>query len=158
MKRGFTLVEVMVAVAITATLVLGVSAATLGLTRSAEGRRGEARREERRSRVVELLKEDWRGRTRLIVPAERPPVGTSVLAFSTTSDALGAGSRAGADLRWVASERGLARQEGGRTVPLLDGPVTLEAWTGKAWTSDFRGSILALRLGFASPAEHVIVK
>jgi prepilin-type N-terminal cleavage/methylation domain-containing protein len=155
--KGFTLIEVMVAVAITAILTLGVSAATLGLTRSAEGSRADARREERRSRAAELLAQDWRGRLRLITPAEAPPAGTSVLALATTADAFGAGARAGSDVRWIASDRGLSRREGGRTLPLLDEPAVLEAWTGQAWTRDIRGAAKALRLTFAKPAEAVVI-
>ncbi|HEX7900571.1 MAG TPA: prepilin-type N-terminal cleavage/methylation domain-containing protein [Planctomycetota bacterium] len=155
--KGFTLIEVMVAVAITAILTLGVSAATLGLTRSAEDSREHARREERRSRAAELIAQDWRGRTRLIVPAERPPAGTSVLALATTSDAFATGARAGSDIRWIASDRGLSRREGGRIMPLLDEPVILEAWTGQAWTREIRGAAKALRLTLAEPAESIVI-
>jgi prepilin-type N-terminal cleavage/methylation domain-containing protein len=156
-EGGFTLIEVMVAVAITATLVVGVSAATLGLTRSAEGRRADARRDERRARAIELLSRDWRGRTRLIVPAERPPAGTSTLALATTSDAIGSAARSGADVRWSASDQGLWRREGGRALALLSEPVVLEAWTGQAWTRDIRGVAKALRLTFTAPAEVVVI-
>lgn len=155
--KGFTLLEMMIAVAITAVLVVGVSTATLGLTRSAEGRREEARRQERRARAVELLSRDWRGRLRLISPAERAPAGTSILALSTSSDAIGGGARAVNDVRWSASERGLTRKEGGQELRLLEEPVALDAWTGQAWTRDIRGTVKALRITFGRPFEAVVI-
>ncbi len=155
--KGFTLIEVMVAVAITAVLGIAVSAAAAGLARSAEGRGKEARREERRSRGVELLSQDWRGRTRLIVPVERSPAGTSVLALATTSDALGTVGRTGSDVRWFASERGLSRREADRVWPVIEESVVLEVWTGQGWTREIQGVAKALRLTFRSPAEQVVI-
>ena len=92
------------------------------------------------------------------MPADRPPAGTTVVAFSTTADAPGAAARAGGDVRWSASDGGLARREGGRTLRLLEDPVLLEAWTGEAWTRDIRGAARALRLTFSGPAESVLIR
>jgi prepilin-type N-terminal cleavage/methylation domain-containing protein len=155
MRGGFTLVEVMVAVAISALLILGVSAATQATVKSAERQKSDAREGERRARAIELLRQDWRGRTRIVKPSMVPPAGTRVLILTTTSDAVSSTFRAGRLVTYTVSERGLSRSEGSSESLLLPGPVGMEFWDGAAWRSDSGGS--AVRLVLQGPEETVVL-
>jgi prepilin-type N-terminal cleavage/methylation domain-containing protein len=157
-ERGFTLVEVMVAVAVTSILVVGVSMAAMGLSRSSERRQGAASREDRRSLALSLLHQDWRGRTRLLDPVDREVPGATVLAVDTTSDALGAESRSCSGIRWIASERGLEREERGALIRVLEGPVELEGWADGVWSRVIGEKTRAIRITVGTPSEQWILK
>ncbi len=149
--RGFTLVEVMVALAVSALLVTGVWAATNAAVQAADRRKTGAREEERMSRTLELLRDDWRGRTRLMKPEPPAPAGTTMLLLSTTSDSISpAGGRSSKEIRYVASEKGLLRQEGGTQILLVERPARLEVWDGATWRADTTAANGALRVSFES--------
>jgi len=152
--RGFTLVEVMVAVAVTALLVLGVSAAVRGAVDSAKVREAGARLDERRGRAVELLRADWKSRL-LIRPAPYGP-GESSFALVSTADSL-AGERS-SEVVYAASEKGLARREGKEGILLVPEPVQLEFWDGVSWAKEPRKGIVALRLILNRPAETIVIR
>jgi prepilin-type N-terminal cleavage/methylation domain-containing protein len=159
MRKGFTLVEVMVAVAIAALLILGVSAATQSTIQTAERQKAEARQEEQRARAVELLRQDWRGRLRIVKPTITPPAGTRVLSLSTTADSVSASNaRASRLVTWTASERGLSRKEADLESGILPGPVVLEFWDGVAWRAEPGGAQPALRLLLQNPEESVVLR
>jgi prepilin-type N-terminal cleavage/methylation domain-containing protein len=158
MKRGFTLIEVLIASTVTALLVVGVLAGMHGSARSAETWRGDSRREERRELTVELLRRDWRSRTRIVVTEGASPAGTTMIAFASVSDSLAGAKRAQVPVRYSASSHGLVRHEGGRDAHLLNEPVILEAWNGEAWGAEARGDITALRLTLSGPSESVIIR
>lgn len=155
MNRGFTLVEVMVAVAVSALLVLGVSAATQATVKTAERQKAEAIDGERRARAVELLRQDWRGRTKFAKPSMAPPAGTRVLILTTTSDAVSSTARATRMVTYTASEKGLFRGEGNSESLLLPGPVVMEFWDGSGWRADPGGS--SIRLVLQRPEETIVL-
>jgi prepilin-type N-terminal cleavage/methylation domain-containing protein len=158
-KSGFTLVEVMVAVAIAALLIVGVSASTQASIRTAERQKAGSRADEVRSRTVELFREDWRGRIRIVRPSAPDPAGIRTLALSTTADSLlSQSSRSVRVVTYSASEKGLSRVEGESETPLCPGPVKLDFWNGVAWKDRPDGGILAVRLGFQDPEEFVVFR
>jgi prepilin-type N-terminal cleavage/methylation domain-containing protein len=158
MNRGFTLVEVMVAVAISALLVLGVSAATQATVKTADRQKSEAREGEQRARAIDLLRQDWRGRTKIVKPSMTPPAGTRVLMLTTTSDAVASTSRSTRLVAYTVSEKGLSRSEGSMESLLLPGPLALEFWDGAAWRGEPGGAAPALRLVLQKPEETVVLK
>jgi prepilin-type N-terminal cleavage/methylation domain-containing protein len=156
-RQGFTLVEVMVAVAIGALLILGVSAATQATVKTAERQKADARLEEQRARAVELLRQDWRGRVKILKPATAPPAGVRRVLLSTTADSL-SNSRATRLVVWSASEKGLSRQEGNVETTILPGPVSMDFWDGVAWRPEAPGSSPAMRLQLQDPEEAVVLR
>ena len=156
MRGGFTLVEVMVAVAVSAMLILGVSVATQATVKTADRQKSEAREGEQRARAIELLRQDWRGRTKIVKPSISPPVGTRVLILTTTSDAVASTARAGRLVAYTASEKGLYRSEGGTETLLQAGSVILEFWDGVAWRAESGGSS-AVRIVLGQPEEAVVL-
>lgn len=157
MRGGFTLVEVMVAVAIGALLILGVSAATQSTVRTAERQKADARLEEQRARAVEILRQDWRGRVKILKPATTPPAGVRLLLLSTTADSL-SNYRATRLVTWTASEKGLSRGEGSVETLVIPGPVALDFWDGVSWRSEPAGSSPAIRLQLHQPEETVVLR
>jgi prepilin-type N-terminal cleavage/methylation domain-containing protein len=155
MRGGFTLVEVMVAVAISALLILGVAAATQATVKTAERQKSDAREGEQRARAIELLRQDWRGRTKIVKPSMAPPAGTRVLILTTTSDAVSSAARAIRLVTYTVSEKGLTRSEGSVESLLLPGPVGMEFWDGIAWRSEPGGS--SVRLVLQRPEETVVL-
>jgi prepilin-type N-terminal cleavage/methylation domain-containing protein len=159
MRTGFTLVEVMVAVTIAALLILGVSAATQSTIKSAERQKSEARQEEQRARAVELLRQDWRGRVKIMKPVAAPPAGTRILILSTTADSVSVtNARASRLVSWTASEKGLSRKEAEVDSGMLPGPVVLEFWDGVAWRPEPGGAQPAVRLVLQNPDETVVLR
>jgi prepilin-type N-terminal cleavage/methylation domain-containing protein len=157
-NAGFTLVEVMVALAVSALLVLGVSAATQSTVKTAESQKAAARVDEERTRALELLRQEWRGRLKILKPLAPPPEGTQVLALSTTADSVASGARTTRQVIWIASEKGLARKEGEIESVLVQGPIALEFWDGVAWRADPVGPSSALRVLFQKPEETVVLR
>jgi len=155
MRGGFTLVEVMVAVAISALLILGVAAATQATVKTAERQKSDAREGEQRARAIELLRQDWRGRTKIGKPAMTPPAGSRVLILTTTSDAVSSTSRAIRRVTYTVSENGLSRSEGSAESLLLPGPVGMEFWDGAAWRSEPGGG--SVRLVLQRPEETIVL-
>lgn len=159
MKAGFTLVEVMVAVAVASLLIVGVAASTQATIRTAERQKSDARAEEQRARGLELLRQDWRGRVRLIKPAMTPPQGVRLLMMTTSADPVSTPNGRGIRLvTYTASEKGLMRKEGDAEWSLLPGPLTLEFWDGAAWREEPGGRQPALRLKLQSPEETVVFR
>jgi prepilin-type N-terminal cleavage/methylation domain-containing protein len=159
MKEGFTLVEVMVAVAISALLIMGVSAATQSTLKTAERQKADAREQEQRARAIDVLREDWRGRIRITKPLTAAPVGSHVLILSSTSDGLLQGNSRGSRLiTWTSSEKGLSRKEGGQESVLLPGAVVMEFWDGVAWRAEPRGMETSIRVILQDPQETVVLR
>ena len=143
------LVEVMVALAVSALLVTGAWAATNAAVQASDRRKAGAREEERMSRALELLRDDWRGRTRLLKPEPPAPAGTTMLLLSTTSDSISpAAGRSTREVRYLASGKGLLRQEGGTQILLVERPARLDVWDGAAWRTDTTAAVGAIRVSF----------
>ena len=158
MRAGFTLVEVMVAVAIAAFLILAVAAATQFAVVSAGRQKNESRQAEVRARAIELLRQDWRDRTKIVTPAQPPPAGTRVLQLATASDSVSSPRRSAGLVTYAASEKGLLRSERESDSWILPGPVIMEFWDGVAWRPQPAGAQPTLRLLLATPAETVVLR
>jgi len=159
MRAGFTLVEVMVAVAVASLLIVGVTASTQATIRTAERQKSDAQAAEQRSRAVELLRQDWRGQVRIVKPAMAPPSGVRMLLLATTSDPVSTANGRGTRLvTYTASEKGLFRKEGGAELPLVTGPVQMDFWDGVAWREEPGGRQPALRLRLQNPEESVVLR
>jgi len=158
MRAGMTLIEVTVALAVAALLVTGVMAATQSSVRTVEGQRADGRRQEGRARAFDVLREDWRGRIKLLQNPARPPQGTRELVLETTSDSLAGDRRSIRRVTYSASELGLVRKDSGGETPLLSGPVALEFWDGVAWRPEPAGALLAVRVSVQAPAESFVLR
>ena len=159
MRSGFTLVEVMVAVAVASLLIIGVTASVQATARTAERQKVDAKAEEQRAWAIELFRQDWRGRVLLVKPALPPPVGVGVIMISTTADPVATPSGRGTRLvTYTVSEKGLSRNEGPADLLLLPGPVQIDVWDGVAWRTDFSGKQSAVRLQFQNPEEVVVLR
>jgi len=158
-RGGFTLVEVMVAVAIASLLIVGVTASTQALVRTADRQRSDARAEEGRARAAELFGQDWRGRLKAAMPRPDPPAAVRPLVLSTTADSLRpSGARGVRLVTYVVTEKGLLRKEGDAEVLLLPGPVRMDFWDGVAWRPEPGGSRPAVRLRLEDPEEVLIFR
>jgi prepilin-type N-terminal cleavage/methylation domain-containing protein len=159
MKSGFTLIEVMVAVAVASLLIVGVSASAQSTIRTAERQMADARTAEERGRGIELLRADWRGRVKVLKPSRTPPIGTRSFVLIGTGDAIcPQGGCRGGTVTYSASEQGFWRMEQGAPLLLLKGPVLPEFWDGLSWTSELPRRTVALRLQFGDPPEIVVLK
>lgn len=166
-RAGFTLVEVLVAVAVTAILVVGISGVTASIVATAKGQEKDAKRNGQTLKAIALLREDWRGRTRLIdtVQSRRArPADGSLIAFTTTADSLTASDvkRGIPVLYYAASPAGLVRKEirseGEVAITLHEEPVLLEYWNGRSWNPDPEGYISALRLTFVATGDRTVIR
>jgi prepilin-type N-terminal cleavage/methylation domain-containing protein len=165
---GFTLIEMVIAVALSAMLVSGVYAALVSTSNVADRQGMDAKGEEQRMRAIELMRRDLRGRVKLVVDGtllERVAEGTSSFTCQTTADSLGAGDvlgRGGIEVRYRASPQGLTRQEspksGKKELVLLEESVRIEYWSGNLWKASAVGEISAVRLVFAGPPETVVIR
>lgn len=160
-EAGFTLIEVVIAVAVAALLVSGVYAALVATTRTAEGDGRRARATGLRARALTILGSDLRGRTSLKV---EPSAEGAKLLISTTSDGLSPHEtkRGLAAVSYLASEKGLLRSEstpaGPIEVRLLDEPVRFEFLERGAWTSRPSGDVEAVLLKIGDPAREILIR
>ncbi len=155
--RGFTLVEVMVAVAVAALLLTGVAGASQASLQAARRQKEIGRREVSLERALEILQADWRGRVKL--KKLDPVPGLQGFRLETSSDSLGKGAtRATLVVDYLASERGLVRRESGSELVLLTGPLKLEFWDRHAWRLEPAGPVLALRVMLTSKPDAFIIE
>ncbi len=165
--RGFTLVEMVVAVAVSTTLVAGVYSALVSTTNTADRQQESAVVEAGRTRAIELLRGDLRGRAKLkveTVPARGGAEPGTLMVFATTSDSLGGDvlKRSVGELRYTASSEGLKRREGdgvqAAEITLAREPVVLEFWSEGLWRKSPKGEVLAIRAKFVNPSEIVAMR
>jgi prepilin-type N-terminal cleavage/methylation domain-containing protein len=157
--RGFTLVEMMIAVAISAMLVGGIYAALVSSQRTAGALALDEARDAARMRAVELIRSDLRAR--LKIKAEPGSGESCTMILSTTSDglALGAMKRSVEEVRYTASPKGLKRvEEQGAETELATGPVILEFWENGAWRKQSGPGPVAVRVIFSDPTERVVIR
>jgi prepilin-type N-terminal cleavage/methylation domain-containing protein len=156
---GFTLVEVLVAVTVTAILVTGVWTVTGSIVRTAARQKEASDREERLSQAIELLRQDWRGRLLLSRVEPPAPAGTRAFLVTSTADGVLPGlPRAAKRVVYTASDQGLVRREGGTAIRLLEVPARFEYWDGIAWRTEPDGAISALRLSVPSLGAPAILR
>jgi prepilin-type N-terminal cleavage/methylation domain-containing protein len=157
-RRGFTMIEVVVAVAIAAVLVIAIQMAVSSMTHTANVQKDAALRANQRQRFIEILRRDLRGwveKSKDALPANPSSADNNVLfAFTTTSDPLIAGADATGiqrttDVEYL-TEKGafgieLLRKEShlqGTTAVLpmlrISEAVTLEYYDGQKWTSQWQ--------------------
>jgi|SRR5882672_2940397 len=149
----------MVATAIGTIIILGVSAVTQSLTRTAERQKLESRSDESRARAVDLLRQDWRGRLGSPQRKGSLPLEEWWYYFFTTADAMGSDApAAGIKVAWWISPKGLFRIEGKSEVMLVPGPLTLEFWNGTSWKAEPAPGTKAVRLRLMNPAETVVLR
>jgi len=159
-RQGFTLVELLVAVTVSALLVTSVAGAIHSTLRTARGQESDSRVEERSARALELLRDDWRGRVRAVTDHEAVksrPAGSTVLVLVTTADSL-SGARLQREVVYEASEKGFKRSADGREIVLIESPVTLDFFDGATWRTDGSGFPRAIRLGGLRPSEVSVVR
>jgi prepilin-type N-terminal cleavage/methylation domain-containing protein len=167
-RAGFTLVEMVIAVAIATMLVSGVYAALVSTSGTADRQGADAKGEELRMRAVELMRRDLRGRMKIVVDAtllETVAEGSSAFTCQTTADSLGTGqalSRGGVEVRYTASPKGITRQEspksGRKELVLLEEPTRFEYWIGNLWKATGKGEVSAVRVIFEGPPETVVFR
>jgi prepilin-type N-terminal cleavage/methylation domain-containing protein len=159
-RSGFTLVELMVAVTISALLVTSVAGATHSTLRTARSQESAGRAEERFARALEILRDDWRGRMRVVADHEAVKTraaGSTVLVLVTTADSL-EGTRLQQQVIYEASEKGLRRRDRSGGFTLLKGAVSLDFWDGSAWRTDGSGLPRALRIRGATGEESTVLR
>jgi prepilin-type N-terminal cleavage/methylation domain-containing protein len=166
-KAGFTLIEVVVAISISAMLAAGVWSTLISTTRIAETRKADSDILMARQRALELLRDDFRGRVvdgrdrKLKAMAKD---GAVVLAMITTTDSLASGgTQRTTEVSYMASGAGLKRQESGLegsvVMPLLKEPVIVEFGGVRGWRREAgEDDIQALRLTFKNPDEVVVIR
>jgi len=158
-RGGFTLVEMMIAVAISAILVGGIYSALVSSQTAAAGQAQDAARDAARMRAAELLRGDLRARLKLKM--QSGPQESCTLTIATTADSLTLGemTRATGEVRYTASPLGLKRGEGkGPETELATGPVLIEVWENGGWRREAGPSPLALRVSFSDPAERMVIR
>lgn len=160
-RAGFTLIEVVIAVAIGVLLVSSVYATLVATTQAAEAEGERARRVGARARAVSVLMNDLRGRTALKV--ESSGEGAK-LVLSTTADGLSPheAKRGLVAVTYLAKEEGLLRSESSATgaveMLLLAEPVKFEFLEKNAWTSKPSGGVEAVRVKVGDPAQEILVR
>ena len=155
-KAGFTLIEVVIAVAISASLVGAVYAALVSTTRTAHRQERDAGEDARRMRVIEILRADFRGRQELKVE------GGSVTC-QTTSDGLSPyWITRGTEVSYEVSENGLLRREGegdaATEIILTQSPVVFQFLEKGIWREAGAEDPEAIRVIFDSPLEVVVIR
>lgn len=167
-EGGFTLIEMVVAVAVATMLVVGVSSALHATKEVADRQQARAREQATRARAIEVLRRDFRGRVKVKGDAAPRLAGLedwTVFICSTTADSIltGDAKRGVREARYVASGGGLEREESGSAgkakTTLADGGVTMEFWDGRAWRRELKNDeVYALRVAFLSPPEVVVIR
>jgi prepilin-type N-terminal cleavage/methylation domain-containing protein len=161
---GFTLVEVVIALAISVILVTAIQAAVAGTTRHAQTDEIAGRILEHRLRTLEIMQSDLRGRMRARVETSLVDDGSSTLALSTTADTVGAPScrRGIGEVRYIAGPGGLRRVEvsstGTSELSISSDPASFEFLSGGAWHSRGTGAFEALRVNFGKPEESLVLR
>lgn len=92
-SRGFTLIEMVVAIALAAAMIAAVCSATQAMSATARRQQAASRDDARLNRFVEILRRDWRGivwKQGVVQDAHpmREDEDTVILSFDTTTDAL----------------------------------------------------------------------
>lgn len=160
-RAGFTLIEMVIAVAIAALLVSSVYAALVATSRSAEAEAERARGIALRARALSVLKNDLRGRIALKVESSGDGAR---LVLSTTADGLlpHETKRGIVTVTYLTKEKGLHRSEISALGPvemlLLAEPVKFEFLEKFAWTSKPLGELEAVRVKVGDPAEEILVR
>jgi len=159
-KSGFTLIEMVIAIGIAALLVMAVYSALVSSSHIAERQAADGGRESIRARAVDLLRADLRSRTSLKVEARAD--GGAALDLESLGDSIGSGQtrRVLGKVRYVASSKGLTREEGkGESLLVLaTGAAALEFWENGDWRKATGGSPVAIRISFSDPAESMVVR
>jgi len=158
-SSGFTLIEMMIAVAISSAIIASVYAALVSSQRAAEVQSAGAAKDGARMRAVELLKGDLRSRISLKV--EKGSEDSTKLTLTTTADSLSTGEtqRMIEQLIYTATPSGLKREEGkGAFVQLETGKVAFEFWENGAWRKHASPNSVAVRVGFSDPEEWVVIR
>lgn len=167
MKRrdaGFTLIEMVIAVAVAVLLVGGVYSAVVSSARTAERQAMDARKESVRALAIEIIKADLRGRAKVKAEPLKGGQGTVVTLLGTTADGLAFGDppRSVPEIRYIVSEQGLkcssGKKENGVGMTLLEGPVRMEFWTAGAWRTIPIGEPSAVRVLVSDPIEIIVVR
>jgi prepilin-type N-terminal cleavage/methylation domain-containing protein len=166
-EAGFTLIELVVAIAIAAMLATGVWSTLVSTTRIAENRKADSDILMSRQRALELIRDDFRGRVtdgrdRKLKAVAKD--GAVALAMTTTTDGLASGgTQRTTEVSYMASGAGLKRQESGVegavVMPLLKEPVGVEFGGVHGWRREAEGDdIQALRLTFKNPDEVIVIR
>src|SRR5476649_2572617 len=106
-RSGFTMIELVIAIAITAILAAGVYAATQSMTQVARRQAAACERQDRLDRFFEIVRRDIRG----WIPAppsskpqqlgQEPAFGELTLVLTTTADSLGASANRAVEVQYV---------------------------------------------------------
>ena len=157
-RAGFTLVEVVIAMAIASSLVAAVYAALVSSTRTAERQKKDSLKGSRRMRTIEVLRADFRGRVDLKVK------GSDVICQSTADELSWGPAKRASEVRYVASEEGLVRTQGAgemmSEILLLQEPVFFEFWSEGMWrkTVSDKEEVAAVRVVFTDPLEAIVIR
>lgn len=154
--RGFTLIEVVIAVAIASSLVAAVYTALASTSRTAERQMRHARRDARRIRAIEILRADFRGRVELETEGE-------TIILKTTADGFSPYQAARSGLvTYSVQEEGLVRTEGegdmAMEVLLTKEPVEFQFWEEGMWRKTLKEEALAVRVIFLEPLDVVVIR
>ena len=163
-RDAFTLIELIIATAVAALLVVGVYGAVVSTQREAKREAARSRSAAIRLTGLELLRADWRARVE--ADAEARPDGGGVLRLVTTGDALSLVSEfaRASEVSYAVTEAGLVRREGTGSLTvellLLEPPVRLEFLGLNGWSGPVPSEPLALGLvlGEGAEAERVVIR
>ncbi len=160
-RAGFTLIEMVIAVAVAALLVSGVYATLVATTRTAEADTKRAHAAGLRARALSILQSDLRGRTALKV--EQSGDGAK-LVLTTTSDGLSPHEirRGLISVTYQAKEEGLLRSEptaaGVIEVLLLAEPVRFGFLEKGAWTAKPSGDVQAVLVKVGDRDPGILIR
>jgi prepilin-type N-terminal cleavage/methylation domain-containing protein len=158
-RKGFTLLEVVVAVTVGIILMTCVATVTRSMVELDKRQKTNQRAGDRLARTIELVRSDWRARSKLVPSSPPGQSDATTLRFWTTAAAgLGEGIGSTTLVAYDASSLGLRRTEGDQSIILIDGPVGLEFWDGATWVRNHGDRVLALRLSFGPAAETLVFR
>lgn len=162
-RGGFTLIEVIVSLAVGALLVGGVYAVFVDTSRTAEGMKKDASLTARRARAVEILREDFLGSAGdLKIEANGERAWT--IRFPTTADGFApAGRLRGvAQVTYEASGKGLIRRErsgeGAVELILLEEPADFRFLEDGAWGDRIPRNPVVLKLVLSNPPLEAVIR